>query len=352
MYLTSSATFAMNHRPLELVSLILLIVLMTGCNHQQKEKAEADSKFPPVQNLADFPNSAFIPTLEHTLEPGKNSVYCATLLFAWDEIRKEIDQAIIVKPENQDLSLLNQSTGFLSVLKKGEYTTSVEIDGDMITARAEFSRSLPFPVKLTPYQNKLVFTDVPVASFGTTGYPYEHRQVAQIVHYRNDENFIVKLLPKDKEHEIILFMTDQPFSTMAEMVTEIARVTELAKEEKKLEKNYWKYWWNEEDFLVIPKFSFNIETNYNTIEGAYFSAGKRDFRVETAWQRTAFMLDESGAEIESEAEVAVTEEMEEDLPRPKRMVFDKPFLLIIKRKDATNPYFGLWVGNAELMVKE
>jgi hypothetical protein len=34
------------------------------------------------------------------------------------------------------------------------------------------------------------------------------------------------------------------------------------------------------------------------------------------------------------------------------MVFDKPFLLIMKRKDATNPYFGLWVSNAELMVKE
>ena len=75
--------------------------------------------------------------------------------------------------------------------------------------------------------------------------------------------------------------------------------------------------------------------------------------IELAWQRTAFILDESGAEIESEAEAA-TEAIEEEYekPKPKKMIFDKPFLILLKRTDAKNPYFGLWITNTELMMKE
>ena len=31
-------------------------------------------------------------------------------------------------------------------------------------------------------------------------------------------------------------------------------------------------------------------------------------------------------------------------------IFDKPFLILLERKGAANPYFALWVGNAELLV--
>jgi hypothetical protein len=39
-------------------------------------------------------------------------------------------------------------------------------------------------------------------------------------------------------------------------------------------------------------------------------------------------------------------------PKPKKMIFDKPFLILLKRTDAKNPYFGLWATNTELMTKE
>ncbi len=52
--------------------------------------------------------------------------------------------------------------------------------------------------------------------------------------------------------------------------------------------------------------------------------------------------------------VAALEAIEEDieLPKPKKMVFDKPFLILLKRTDAKNPYFGLWTMNTELMIRE
>ena len=31
-------------------------------------------------------------------------------------------------------------------------------------------------------------------------------------------------------------------------------------------------------------------------------------------------------------------------------VFDKPFLIMLQRKDAEMPYFALWVDNTELLM--
>jgi serine protease inhibitor len=157
------------------------------------------------------------------------------------------------------------------------------------------------------------------------------------------------------EHEIILFKTAQSFNSMAEMTAEIEKLTEIGKTEKEHEKVSWKYYYKEEDVVIIPKFNFNIETNYTTLEGNKFNSNKQDFLIEKAWQRTAFILDENGAEIESEAEIEVVApalEEEYEKPKPKKMIFDKPFLMLLKRTDTKNPYFGLWVTNTELMIKE
>jgi len=314
-----------------------------------------DSTFCKLKKLSEFKNTQFIPTLEHVISYDKNSVYCATFLFAWNEIRKQINSPLTIPDKYADLKLLNQSTSFFNVLKNDEYDVKVEMEGFKIKAKAEFNKSLPFELKLQSFKNKLSFDGQKVASFGVTGKDEpEQLKIVQIVYYKNNNNFIIKLLPKEKDHEIILFKTDQKFTTMAEMSSEIEKLTIIGKKERKNQKMSWKYKFNEEDLVVIPKFNFNIETHYSTLEGNNFSSETDNYLVEKAWQRTAFILDESGAKVESEAFVVVDliyiEENEK--PKPKKMIFDKPFLILLKRTDAKNPYFGLWITNTELMIKE
>jgi hypothetical protein len=317
---------------------------------------KSDKKFTEVKKLSDYKNTQFIPTLENEISNDKNSIYCATLLFAWDEIRKEINSPLTISSEYTELNLLNSSTSFSDVLKNNEYESSIEIDENLIIAKAEFSKSLPFDFKLQSYTNKLVFDNQKVTSFGVNGYDdYEKLKTVKIIYYKNDNNFIIKLLPKEREHEIILFKTSESFNSIAEMTTEIKKLTEIGISEIKNDKINWKYYINEEDEIIIPKFNFNIETNYTSLEGNNFNAEKQNYIIEKAWQRTAFILNESGAEIVSEAEieVAAVEEIEEiEKPKPKKMIFDKPFLILLKRTDSKNPYFGLWTTNTELMIKE
>jgi hypothetical protein len=167
---------------------------------------------------------------------------------------------------------------------------------------------------------------------------------------------MIKLSPKDKKNEIILFRSDLEFNSMTDVLKEIENKRETGEQEMQDEKLVWKYSMDSEDELVIPKFRFNIETNYSSLEGSTFHSGIMKYIIEIAWQRTAFILDESGTEIESEASMEVTasaeEEIPEEKPRPKKMRFDKPFFLMLKKTDRVNPYFGMWVANSELMISE
>ncbi len=329
---------------------ISIITILFGCN--------TDKKFSERKKLSELKKTEFIPTLENKIVADKNSVYCATLLFAWDEIRKEINSPLTISSAYTELNLLNNSKSFENVLKNNEFNSTVEIDGDLIFAKVEFNKSLPFEFKLQSFNNKLVFDKEKVSSFGVTGYSSgEEIRNVKIIYYKNDNNFIIKLLPKEKEHEIILYKSEQNFNSIAEMWNEMEKQIKTGKSEIKNDKISWKYYINEEDEIIIPKFNFNIETNYASLEGKDFNTKTQNYTIERAWQRTAFILDESGAEIESEAEVAVVleeiEEIEEiEKPKPKKMIFDKPFLILLKRTDAKNPYFGLWTTNTELMIKE
>jgi len=312
-----------------------------------------DIKFSEEKNLSEFKNTQFVPTLEHKISNDKNSIYCATFLFAWDEVKKQLNSPLTISDDFTDLKLLNQSMSFENVLKNNEYKAIGKVSGDFITASAEFNKSLPFEVKLQNFENKLTFEGQKVSSFGVTGdCSLEQKNIVQIVYYKNDNNFIIKLLPKEKEHEIILFATEQSFNSIADMTEEINKKTEIGKVEKQNDNINWKYYYNETDEVIIPKFNFNIETNYKTLEGNIFKSNKGDFTFKVAYQRTAFFLDESGAEIESEVEVVHFYADSVEKPKPKKMIFDKPFLVILKRTNIKNPYFGLWITNSELMIRE
>lgn len=352
----------------------LILTTLFGCKIGNSKKEEStntegstsknERTFSKGKNLSEYPRTQFIPTLEHELSGNNNSVYCATLLLAWDEIRKQIDSPFTISDEYVGLKLLNQSTSFMDVLKTNEYNasggiTSGGINKLLITSRAEFDKSLPFEFKLQHFDNKLIFDKQEVASFGIKGTDsYTQQKIVEIVYYANDNNFILKLVPKDKEHEIILFKTAQHFNSIADMTVEIERLTEIGINEKQNKRLDWKYYYYNDDIVVIPKFNFNIETTYDSLIGNSFIAEKDTFLIDYVWQRTAFLLEESGAEIESESKLQISvagidsEEEKFEKPISKKMIFDKPFLVLLKRTDAKYPYFGLWTTNTELMIKE
>jgi len=66
--------------------------------------------------------------------------------------------------------------------------------------------------------------------------------------------------------------------------------------------------------------------------------------LDTAFQMIQFRLDRSGAELSSESKAFVA-------PIPSHFYFNRPFLIILKKRDVKHPFFVMWVDNAELLDK-
>jgi hypothetical protein len=325
-----------------LVLIVFIFITFYSCINEKRE-------FPEVRDLSEFKKTEFLPTIESTINNDKNAIYCVTLLFAWDEVKRTINKPFQIDKEFHDLNLINSSTTHINVLKRNEYSSYGQIDGNLIRVRSEFSKSLPFEHELSRYNQKLKFENTYVTSFGAKGGDWELLKMSQIVYYENDNNFILRLLPKDNNHEIILFKPSFQFNSFYEMVNEIERLEKIGLKEAKTESHEWKYNIEDDDEVLIPVLSFNIEAAFPNIEGTYVSAGIDTFRIVEARQRTAFILDEKGAEIESEAWFSLS--YKEKIEQPKNLIFDKPFFIVLRRSENKYPYFGLWVSNTELMIK-
>lgn len=311
-------------------------------------------KFPDVKNLSELQRTSFVPTLESNLPPNRNSIYAASLLYAWDEIRSKVDNPILVDSNYREFYFLNQSTSFKNTLKEDEYKTDVSVTDGVISARAFFSIELPFTNVLHSFHHELKFGNTNVASFGMIGRDDDILNTFEILYYKNDDNFILKLYPKNRQHEFVLYKSTSKLNSMSMMLTEIKSRISIGEKEMKDTSSEWKYFINETDEIIIPSFSFNLETNYSSMEGNTFQAGLMDFVLQTVYQRNAFVLDENGGRVESEAVItaAPAAEMPVEHPHPKHLVFNKPFFLMVKRAENPNPYFAMWVENAELMVRK
>ena len=216
------------------IAFIFLVVLLFG-------SCSSSRSFLEVKKITEYPQTEFLATLENSISKDKNAVYCVTLLYAWEEVRNTLQTTLEVPTELQDtqkdLVLLNNSTSFKDVLEEGEYKVKGLIEGNSVKTEAEFNKSLPFEFKLSSFDNELIFDGKKVSSFGVMGEDKEAEKVIDILYYKSDDEFILKLNTKDRLHEIILFKTQENFETLAQMNAKIQEKIDTASDEKYEEEN-------------------------------------------------------------------------------------------------------------------
>jgi hypothetical protein len=246
---------------------------------------------------------------------------------------------------------MNNSSSYKNVLNKDEYQSSFSYENGEIIARASFEKQLPFANKLSDIDEGLVFKSKKVKAFGQKGDNYLTAGVISILYYKNDNDFVIGLNPIDKNHQIILIKSDELNNkSFAKMNKILSQKIELGPKEFNNPKLYWKYVFHDDDEVIIPKINFNIENDYPAIVGNDFYFKDKLLSINKCYQKTAFVLDENGGKVVSEG-VAEPELDVEELPHPKKMKFDKPFLIVLKKKNAANPYLCAWIANTELMKK-
>lgn len=345
---------------MRIISFILTIsiyLFAISCNNEKGEIKKVNKKFyiikenefSEVQNLDKYKKTTFLPALNSEFDTDKNAIYAASFAMAWNEILNIIAEPI-TNVQNQDIELLTNYNYHDKVLSKYEYKTSIEIDSNTIKAKAYFNKSLPFIKPLVKNRKKLNFNNSKVTSFGF----YGKCDFVEILYFNNDDDFAIKINPKDKEHEIVLMKSEFDKKVNHHKLCKKLLTKDSVFQQNRRGNNVWKYNLQYYDEVKIPRISFNIETNYSKIEGSKLETRVLLHTITRAYQKTAFILNEKGSKVESYAEIVdstATEEImiEMEQPKPKKMFFNKPFVIFLKRKDAQYPYFASFIANNELM---
>jgi len=338
------------------IIILFLILLCMTCEEKSEnniEKKNIDSifmaKISKEMSLDNLKSTEFILTLESKLSDSLNSIYTPSLLFAWQEIVEYFKSPIEVLSSNSiDFQLINRSNTFQNALNKDEYETTIKTSIDGIEATAYFKKILPFAAKFHSQNQPLDFRTHKVRSFGLNYPDFRLLDYFEILYYLDEDHFAVKMFPADTSSEIILAKGINVSGTFSDLLGSTNKWIKEGRAEKVVEGNKWKYSFQDEDYLSIPVIKFNVGTHYSSLEEQKFKVNSKSYDVIKAYQRTAFIFDEYGALVESFSSTAC----DTSRPVPKKMIFDKPFVIFIKKKDITNPYFAMKVMNSELMEKK
>jgi hypothetical protein len=301
-----------------------------------------------TQSLTEFKLTEFVTMMDQKIHGDKNAIYSPTLLLAWNDLRNSLGGSIEVDSVDRDLYLFNRSSDFENTLLKNDYTAAFKVAFNSIHVKAELKKTIPFLVPMTSYATELAFDGKEVPAFGEKG---EGRGSAALRYYKDDNNVVVSLLPENPSQEILLLKTETKFHSMREAIGALEENIKTGNAEMQSGKDRWKFDFAKEDKLLIPKIRFDIKTDYPTMEEKAVHGRGMRLDVMELIQRTAFSLNEKGIEIESEGgdRVVFNEPVADDERKPKKIIFDKPFFIVIKRKESANPYLALWIANTELM---
>ena len=326
--------------------------------------------------------TVIVPTLDTPAPAGRNVVWCASFQAAWDGLKDDVAKGPVRIAGAEELcGRLNAAAlSEADLPSEGFYSAAGLVrDGIVGTIRSEMGRRFPaapppefgpldtggfvaygylaagakFTVPFFENDEDLVFTGsnggkTAVASFGIRrkdDYAYRRLREQVGVLYSGRVmgtpgtgcEFVIDPC-RDSSPNQILLARIAPRSTLAATLAELdARVAEGPSDGMNT--------FGTNEVLLVPNMRFEIAHRFRELEQKHLSAaGLENARIDVAAQAITFRLDRSGAELTSEAKVHAA-------PVPRHFIFDRPFLVVMKKRSAGKPFFAMWVDNAELLCK-
>lgn len=203
---------------------------------------------------------------------------------------------------------------------------------DDIISYAYFYKKVAYEIPFT--RTDLFFDSAWVKGFEAVK---EQKRTIEVLHYENDDRFIIRLRLKSSGDELLLakgYATHDP----AEVVKALDGLPEG--DASRLDAD---------DHFMMPLLKLNCRRDYPELTGKPLAnAGFTEYVIGVMFENINFELDETGAKAESQAVIGV----ERSAPTKKTgryFYLNKPFWVIMKRNDSQNPFFLLGVNTTHIM---
>jgi len=368
---------------------LLVAVPLLSTSACAREPATQEAKKTFDGQSSDLQSTTVVPTLGAMAPHGHNAVWCSSFLTAWKSLATNMAKAdVSLESSPQTAVILNKADdptlhnpkgstyvatgwnnqGVLDRIRKElkvafpnkSAPTFPEITPDSFVAYAYLEANVKFDLPYFQNGKPLDFTDskgrkTKVASFGIRpedDYAYYKLRSQPRVLFRKgglgeeaELEFAIDLCSASSPGQIVVARIKQEPS-LAKALARIEKELEVIKKMKHIDPAHGKYL-NDigpNDVLLVPDLFWQISHHFTDLEGKRFlNAPLKDQRLDVAQQDILFRLDRSGAELKSESKMVCA-------PVPTYFVLDRPFLIYMKNRNAKEPYFAMWVDNAELLT--
>ncbi len=318
----------------------------------------------------DLNNTEVFATIDNAITKGTNLIWCATMQMAWDKLCNFIGEDILFDSSNFVAEALNKRHVTPNDLDDNTYVAIAGADG--INTRREIDEALqakfdgaaspeilpeplndliaysylfvnlPFEWTFERHKTPFVFQGKKVKSFGINegqlGHLTEIKTIRQILVYdaQGEDDFIVELKTRKTKHHLILAKV--PAESTLERTIASVQQRILSTKPGKLGAN---------KSLIVPMLNFKILRDFHELTGKPLVVQNKQYngrQLILVQQLIRFKLNERGAILKSEAVDAFC------FDEKPNLIFDKPFLIMLQYEGAKNPYFAVWVDNAEILV--
>lgn len=328
--------------------------------------------------------TVIVPTLDTAIPVGKSAIWCGSFQLAWDHLRKDVVREPI-KLENAQVvaDRLNKVEFDKGDLEPSSYYAEAGLvhDGIVEKIRTEMQEQYPtarlpglilpteqtvavvfaylkaeikFRVRYDQLDKGMLFagSDGTVKSVQAFGLeprmkrkgetPFGQALVARYW-MGTEEDFIIDLDTSSRPVQVLLARI-RPWNTLQEGLDEVDGRLPVSLGHRRLLNG---------DKLGVPVMHWALNHRFGEVEGPekkLWNRGFEDYWLDPAMQTIAFRLDgtEAVSATRTKLKAKKTEMLKEG---PREFLFDRPFLIIIKKRDAKQPYLVMWIANAELMMK-
>jgi len=353
------------------IFIVFVLLLCHSCRHT-RIIVGPDTPSPITFNGSSqlLKATEIVPTLDAPMPPNKNAIWCASFQSAWKSLEDLAGEPIALAPSNSVADALNAAADpktFISPEKlyaisgwnqKGLVDqirrdlsqrfpqkappdfSAVPPDGAI--AYSYLEANVKFTLPYNQSEQPFVFTDSIGNQTKVTSFKLDHELAGNYQKLRHQAGILFETWERGHEFAIDLCTNsfpDQivvariaPGATLASCFTNIETLLKAASRVQTVSE------------FTVPDLHWFISHQFPDFQGAYFSNSKLIGRqLILARQDILFRLDKNGAELKSEAEIATDATSDPD------MDFNQPFLIYMKKRGASTPYFVMWVNNAELL---
>jgi hypothetical protein len=360
------------------IALAILPTAFAAADTPSPSHADAFSQVGLVKaDVSTLKDTQLVAHPDVPLAKGQNVIWCGTMQLAWNQAIALVGEKLKFESQPPVVDLLNQEDFTAAELSPDSYVAIADFERNHVEAeiRAALEKTFhgaaspelipPTPADPGPFDfvayaylyKNLAFAEPfldnePISFDGTLvknfGFvrdvdrlPEAVLRQVSICDYQSRDDFVIKLKTKAVEDELILAKVP-PGATLEATIDSVLKRVAADNAEPAMKS----------DRMAIPKLNFDLKKDFSELEGLILTPSpsspiKTKLRIEKARQLIRFQLNEKGAVLKSEAVIIMRALA---MAPGRQLIFDQPFLILMKQSYARGPYFAMWVGNASLLV--